>query len=76
MHLTCAAEFSMTCTSGILVDIFQRLESCQKKRGKGTVKQERLFSVYCAFKTFVAGGREKLPTVLASQLAAATTDSP
>lgn len=59
-YLTCPVEFSMTCTSGILVDIFERLGSCQK--GKGAVKQGRFFSVYCAFKTCLIDGRGKFPT--------------
>lgn len=53
MHLT--VEFSMTCTSGVLVDIFERLEV--SKNGNGTAKRERFFSVYSAFKTWPADGR-------------------
>ncbi len=33
-NLTCPVEFSMTCTSGILVDIFERLEVAKKKGGE------------------------------------------
>lgn len=29
--LTCPVEFSMTCTNGVLVDIFERLEVAKKK---------------------------------------------
>lgn len=57
---SCPVEFSMTCTNGVLVDIFERLEVA--KKGKGTVKQKRLFSVYCAFKIYLADGKGRFPT--------------
>lgn len=59
--VSCPVEFSITCTSGGLVDIFERLEVA-KKGGRGTVKQKRLFSVYCAFKIGLADGGGKFPT--------------
>lgn len=43
--LTCPGELSMTCTSGILVDMFEKTRRCQKKEEEGS-----FFSVYCAFK--------------------------
>lgn len=36
--LTCPVEFSMTCTSGILVDIFPKLKAA--KWGKGNQKKD------------------------------------
>lgn len=49
-------EFSMTCTSGVLVDMFKKDWKLPKKRVLGAVKP-RFFSVYCAFKIYLADGR-------------------
>lgn len=49
----------MTCTSGILVDIFPKLEAAEV--GKGKPKQGRFFSAFCAFNDCLKGVGGKFP---------------